>query len=176
MCEGGKYVPRAILIDLEPGTMDSVRSGPFGQVFRPDNFVFGLYPFEIFISLLVSFIVYTLIGSGSILLSYKQILNCLLLSHNLHHFLSLWAAFCHCEVLTSWFFYICIFSLIIFHFNSHFPDGSGLAGIITSPVGAKCQAYEYLWKQFCFCYNYIFCSSASVYRWLPSQVSYGFGS
>lgn len=40
-CAGGKYVPRAILVDLEPGTMDSVRSGPFGQIFRPDNFVFG---------------------------------------------------------------------------------------------------------------------------------------
>merc|ERR1712154_293016 len=26
---GGKYVPRAVLVDLEPGTMDSVRSGPF---------------------------------------------------------------------------------------------------------------------------------------------------
>jgi len=38
---GGKYVPRAVLVDLEPGTMDSVRSGPFGQLFRPDNFVFG---------------------------------------------------------------------------------------------------------------------------------------
>merc|ERR1712110_963235 len=38
---GGKYVPRAILMDLEPGTMDSVRAGPFGQLFRPDNFVFG---------------------------------------------------------------------------------------------------------------------------------------
>jgi len=38
---GGKYVPRAILVDLEPGTMDSVRAGPFGQIFRPDNFVFG---------------------------------------------------------------------------------------------------------------------------------------
>lgn len=37
----GKYVPRAILVDLEPGTMDSVRSGPFGQLFRPDNYVFG---------------------------------------------------------------------------------------------------------------------------------------
>ena len=36
-----KYVPRAVLVDLEPGTMDSVRSGPFGQIFRPDNFVFG---------------------------------------------------------------------------------------------------------------------------------------
>ena len=38
---GGRYVPRAILVDLEPGTMDSVRAGPFGQLFRPDNFVFG---------------------------------------------------------------------------------------------------------------------------------------
>ncbi|XP_076151854.1 tubulin beta-2A chain isoform X5 [Alosa pseudoharengus] len=38
---GNKFVPRAILVDLEPGTMDSVRSGPFGQIFRPDNFVFG---------------------------------------------------------------------------------------------------------------------------------------
>lgn len=38
---GGSYVPRAILVDLEPGTMDSVRSGPFGQLFRPDNYVFG---------------------------------------------------------------------------------------------------------------------------------------
>ncbi|KAM7229775.1 hypothetical protein CapIbe_019891 [Capra ibex] len=39
---GNKYVPRAILVDLEPGTMDPVRSGPFGQIFRPDNFVFGM--------------------------------------------------------------------------------------------------------------------------------------
>jgi len=38
---GGKYVPRAVLVDLEPGTMDSVRSGPMGKIFRPDNFVFG---------------------------------------------------------------------------------------------------------------------------------------
>lgn len=29
----------------EPGTMDSVRSGPYGQIFRPDNFVFGQVPF-----------------------------------------------------------------------------------------------------------------------------------
>jgi tubulin beta len=28
-------------VDLEPGTMDSVRSGPFGKLFRPDNYVFG---------------------------------------------------------------------------------------------------------------------------------------
>ncbi|XP_012665608.1 tubulin beta-4A chain isoform X5 [Otolemur garnettii] len=39
---GGNYVPRAVLVDLEPGTMDSVRSGPFGQIFRPDNFGFQL--------------------------------------------------------------------------------------------------------------------------------------
>jgi len=38
---GGRYVPRAILMDLEPGTMDSVRAGKYGQIFRPDNFVFG---------------------------------------------------------------------------------------------------------------------------------------
>ena len=38
---GGRYVPRAVLLDLEPGTMDSVRAGPYGQLFRPDNFVFG---------------------------------------------------------------------------------------------------------------------------------------
>ncbi|XP_028171677.1 tubulin beta chain-like [Ostrinia nubilalis] len=38
---GGKYVPRAVLVDLEPGTMDAVRGGPYGQLFRPDNFVFG---------------------------------------------------------------------------------------------------------------------------------------
>ena len=25
-------ITRAVLVDLEPGTMDSVRSGPYGQV------------------------------------------------------------------------------------------------------------------------------------------------
>jgi len=38
---GGKYVPRAVLVDLEPGTMDSIKSQPYGQLYRPDNFVFG---------------------------------------------------------------------------------------------------------------------------------------
>ena len=33
----GKYVPRAVLIDLEPGTMDAIKSGPLGGLFRPDN-------------------------------------------------------------------------------------------------------------------------------------------
>ncbi|KAI8528615.1 hypothetical protein RHMOL_Rhmol12G0161500 [Rhododendron molle] len=37
----GRFVPRAVLMDLEPGTMDSVRASPYGQIFRPDNFVFG---------------------------------------------------------------------------------------------------------------------------------------
>ncbi|KAK7863213.1 hypothetical protein R5R35_003463 [Gryllus longicercus] len=37
----GMYVPRAVLVDLEPGTMDAVRTGPFGRLFRPDNFVNG---------------------------------------------------------------------------------------------------------------------------------------
>ena len=39
--QGNKYVPRAVLVDLEPGTMDAVRMGPFGKIFRPDNFVYG---------------------------------------------------------------------------------------------------------------------------------------
>mmetsp|Transcript_26010 Transcript_26010/g.36335 ORF Transcript_26010/g.36335 Transcript_26010/m.36335 type:complete len:453 (+) Transcript_26010:92-1450(+) len=38
---GGRYVPRAVLMDLEPGTMDSVRAGKNGGLFKPDNFVFG---------------------------------------------------------------------------------------------------------------------------------------
>lgn len=41
VCLAHKYVPRSVLVDLEPGTMDSVRSGAFGQLFRPDNFIFG---------------------------------------------------------------------------------------------------------------------------------------
>lgn len=39
----GKYVPRAVLVDLEPGTMDSVRAGPHGQLFKPESFVFGMF-------------------------------------------------------------------------------------------------------------------------------------
>ncbi|PWN95469.1 putative tubulin beta chain [Tilletiopsis washingtonensis] len=37
----GKYVPRSIQVDLEPGTLDHVRSGPMGKLFRPDTFVGG---------------------------------------------------------------------------------------------------------------------------------------
>ncbi|THD19263.1 Tubulin beta chain [Fasciola hepatica] len=38
---GGKFVPRSILCDLEPGTMDAVRCGTVGHLFRPDNYVYG---------------------------------------------------------------------------------------------------------------------------------------
>ncbi|KAB0794331.1 hypothetical protein PPYR_11534 [Photinus pyralis] len=38
---GGRFVPRAILVDLEPGTLDVVRSEPFGRLFRPDNMISG---------------------------------------------------------------------------------------------------------------------------------------
>ena len=37
---GRRYVPRAILLDMEPGTMNNVRAVPAGQLFRLDNFVF----------------------------------------------------------------------------------------------------------------------------------------
>ncbi|XP_068928590.1 tubulin beta-1 chain [Petaurus breviceps papuanus] len=36
-----KYVPRAVLVDLEPGTMDSIRSSRLGTLFQPDSFVHG---------------------------------------------------------------------------------------------------------------------------------------
>lgn len=39
--QGGKYVPRAVLVDLEPGTMDAVKAGPLASMFRPDNLVFA---------------------------------------------------------------------------------------------------------------------------------------
>ncbi|CAG9122954.1 unnamed protein product [Plutella xylostella] len=39
--DGKRFVPRAVLVDLEPGTMDAIRSSAYGNLFRPDNFVFG---------------------------------------------------------------------------------------------------------------------------------------
>ncbi|XP_028163067.1 tubulin beta-4B chain-like [Ostrinia furnacalis] len=39
--DGKRFVPRAVLVDLEPGTMDAIRSSGYGQLFRPDNYVFG---------------------------------------------------------------------------------------------------------------------------------------
>ncbi|KAI1292786.1 Tubulin beta-2 chain [Halotydeus destructor] len=37
----GQYVPRAILVDLEPGTMDAARSSVIGSIFRPDNYCYA---------------------------------------------------------------------------------------------------------------------------------------
>jgi len=34
-----RYVPRAVLVDLEPGTGDTIRNGLLGKMFKPDNFV-----------------------------------------------------------------------------------------------------------------------------------------
>lgn len=38
---GNKYVPRAVLVDLEPGTMDVIKASPMGGLFRPDSYIFG---------------------------------------------------------------------------------------------------------------------------------------
>ncbi|CCF57349.1 hypothetical protein KAFR_0C03570 [Kazachstania africana CBS 2517] len=37
----GKWVPRSINVDLEPGTIDAVRNSNIGNLFRPDNYIFG---------------------------------------------------------------------------------------------------------------------------------------
>jgi len=39
--ENARYVPRAILVDLEPGTVDVVKASPMGTLFKPDNMIFG---------------------------------------------------------------------------------------------------------------------------------------
>ena len=39
--QGGKYVPRAVLVDLEPGAIDAVRGSNLGGLFRPDNMIHG---------------------------------------------------------------------------------------------------------------------------------------
>jgi tubulin beta len=36
---GGKYVPRAVFFDLEPGVISAVRASPLGDLFRPGNLV-----------------------------------------------------------------------------------------------------------------------------------------
>lgn len=38
---GGKYMPHALLMDLELGTIDSMCLWPFHQIFRVGNFIFG---------------------------------------------------------------------------------------------------------------------------------------
>lgn len=37
----GKWVPRSINVDLEPGTVDAVRNSSIGSLFRPDNYICG---------------------------------------------------------------------------------------------------------------------------------------
>jgi tubulin beta len=37
----GRFVPRAVMLDLEPGVVDTIKSSKMGTMFRPDNFVFG---------------------------------------------------------------------------------------------------------------------------------------
>jgi tubulin beta len=36
-----RFVPRAALVDLEPGTLDVIKANEIGKMFKPDNFVFG---------------------------------------------------------------------------------------------------------------------------------------
>ncbi|KAL4483159.1 hypothetical protein ABPG74_019185 [Tetrahymena malaccensis] len=36
-----RYIPRAILIDLEPGTIDYIKASALGQLFMPDSFIYG---------------------------------------------------------------------------------------------------------------------------------------
>ena len=36
-----RFVPRAALVDLEPGSLDVIKASPIGTMFKPDNFVFG---------------------------------------------------------------------------------------------------------------------------------------
>ncbi|XP_041974220.1 tubulin beta-4B chain-like [Aricia agestis] len=38
---GGLYVPRSVFVDLKECSLDAVRSGPFGCLFRPENFMYG---------------------------------------------------------------------------------------------------------------------------------------
>ena len=38
---GGRYVPRAILMDLEPTVVDEVRTGTYRQLFHPEQLISG---------------------------------------------------------------------------------------------------------------------------------------
>jgi len=39
--KNAKWIPRGVLVDLEPGTMDVIKASAIGPVFKPDNMVFG---------------------------------------------------------------------------------------------------------------------------------------
>ena len=36
---GGKYIPRAVLFDIEPGVIGAVNAPPLGELFHPANLV-----------------------------------------------------------------------------------------------------------------------------------------
>eukprot|EP00494_Astrolonche_serrata_P033133 UN33402 len=36
-----KFVPRSVIIDLEPGTVDAIKASGIGSLFKPDNCIFG---------------------------------------------------------------------------------------------------------------------------------------
>jgi len=36
-----QFTPRAVMVDLEPGTAQVLKESPIGNIFKPDNFVFG---------------------------------------------------------------------------------------------------------------------------------------
>lgn len=36
-----RFVPRSVLVDLEPGVLDLLKSSAIGRLFRPDNFIFA---------------------------------------------------------------------------------------------------------------------------------------
>ncbi len=36
-----QFIPRACFIDLEPGTMDVIKSSPLAPLYKPNNFCFG---------------------------------------------------------------------------------------------------------------------------------------
>jgi len=36
-----RFVPRAAIVDLEPGTSEMIKASPIGAMFKPDNFIFG---------------------------------------------------------------------------------------------------------------------------------------
>jgi len=39
--KNARHVPRAVLVDLEPGTVDVVKASSMGKLFKPDNMIFG---------------------------------------------------------------------------------------------------------------------------------------
>ena len=36
-----RFVPRSVIVDLEPGTIDAVKGSEWGRIFNPSNYVFG---------------------------------------------------------------------------------------------------------------------------------------